>query len=149
MTNNTWLKALKHWNEMKGGPYKVPKRGSKEYNEVKAVQNSMVNGNGLVQLGVKQVTAPKALPKKKRGGEIINPNVDLISELNNLLKGLTGSGLSKKQMTTLRKKQKGGSFDDLVALNQLLYPFQPKLPSINTETGQIIPPSTPFDFLNF
>jgi hypothetical protein len=147
---NTWLMALKHWNSMKGGPYKVPKKGTKEYNEVKAVQSSMVNGDGLVQLGVKPVTAPKALPKKKRGGEIINPNVDLISELNNLWKGLTGSGLSKKQMTTLRKKQNGGlGWGELSAINEVLYPLQPKLPSLDTKTGKPVPPSGPFDFLNF
>ena len=48
---NSWIMALKHWNSMKGGKYVVPKKGSKEYDEVKKVQNSMINGKGLKQLG--------------------------------------------------------------------------------------------------
>lgn len=45
---NTWIMALKHWNSMHGEKYKVPKKGSKEYDEVKAVQDSMVNGSGII-----------------------------------------------------------------------------------------------------
>jgi hypothetical protein len=44
---NSWIMALKHWNSMKGGKYVVPKKGSKEYLEVKAVQSSMINGKGI------------------------------------------------------------------------------------------------------
>lgn len=43
---NSWIMALKHWNSMKGGKYVVPKKGTKEYAEVKAVQSSMINGKG-------------------------------------------------------------------------------------------------------
>lgn len=45
---NSWIMALKHWNSMKGGKYKVPKKGSKEYDEVKEVQSSMINGKGVI-----------------------------------------------------------------------------------------------------
>lgn len=77
---NSWIMALKHWNSMKGGPYKVPKRGTKEYKEVKKIQNSMINGDGLIQLGkakqtsgkkkgngLKQSKAKKIRPKKGNG----------------------------------------------------------------------------------
>lgn len=111
---------------------------------------------------------------KQKGGEIINPNVDIISEINNLWKGLIGMGLNQTQKNKLKKRIKGGMIDprdisvasrisrdlmktqqkgglgwaELSAVNEVLYPLQPKLPSINTETGEVIPPSTPFDFLN-
>ena len=31
----SWMSALKAWNKKKGGKYMIPKKGSKEYNEVK------------------------------------------------------------------------------------------------------------------
>lgn len=33
----SWIQALKKWNASKGGKYEIPKKGSKEYNEVKAL----------------------------------------------------------------------------------------------------------------
>jgi hypothetical protein len=33
----TWFEALKEWNKKKGGKYVIPKKGSKEYNEIKAL----------------------------------------------------------------------------------------------------------------
>jgi hypothetical protein len=32
-----WFEALKEWNKKKGGKYEIPKKGSKGYNEVKAL----------------------------------------------------------------------------------------------------------------
>jgi len=32
-----WFNALKEWNNKKGGKWVIPKKGSKEYNEVKAL----------------------------------------------------------------------------------------------------------------
>lgn len=37
MGMKTWFNALKEWNKKKGGKYVIPKKGSKEYNEVKAL----------------------------------------------------------------------------------------------------------------
>jgi len=60
-----------------------------------------------------------------------------------------GVELSKTQKKRLKKQQKGGlGWAELTAVNEVLYPLQPKLPSLDTKTGQIRPPSTPFDFLN-
>lgn len=111
-----------------------------------------------------------------KGGEIINPNVDIISEINNLWKGLIGMGLNQTQKNKLKKRIKGGMIDprdisvasrisrdlmktqqkggnnpgwaELSLVNEVLYPLQPKLPSLDTKTGKPVPPSTPFDFLN-
>jgi predicted RND superfamily exporter protein len=33
----TWFEALKEWNKTKGGKYLIPKKASKEYNEIKAL----------------------------------------------------------------------------------------------------------------
>lgn len=33
----SWIEALKSWNKKKGGKYTIPKKGTKEYNEVKAL----------------------------------------------------------------------------------------------------------------
>ena len=33
----SWMEALKAWNKKKGGKYSIPKKGSKDYNEVKAM----------------------------------------------------------------------------------------------------------------
>jgi len=35
----SWVEALKKWNKQKGGKYKIPKKNSKEYNEVKKLMN--------------------------------------------------------------------------------------------------------------
>jgi hypothetical protein len=44
--------AVKHYHSMKNSPkYFVPKKGTPEYNEVKAIQASMINGDGMEQLG--------------------------------------------------------------------------------------------------
>lgn len=32
-----WLEALKKWNSDKGGKYVIPRKGSKEYDEVRAL----------------------------------------------------------------------------------------------------------------
>lgn len=33
----TWLSALKSWNEKRGGKYMIPKKGTAEYDEVRAL----------------------------------------------------------------------------------------------------------------
>ena len=35
----TWFEALKKWNTEKGGKWTIPKKGSKEYMEIKAIYN--------------------------------------------------------------------------------------------------------------
>ena len=144
----TWIEALKIWNGKRGGKYMIPRKNTEEHAQVMSIMKGQQNGKGLVQLGLK---APKKGKKPaQKGGEVIDPNVDLISELDTLWRGLTGSGMSKRQMTTLRRKQKGGSFGlgELSAVNEVLYPLQPKLPGLDTKTGKPVPPSNPFDFLN-
>jgi hypothetical protein len=32
-----WFDALKAWNAKKGGKWTIPKKGTKEYNEIKAL----------------------------------------------------------------------------------------------------------------
>ena len=60
-----------------------------------------------------------------------------------------GVELSKTQKKRLKKQQKGGlGWAELTAVNEVLYPLQPKAPSLDTKTGKPVPPSTPFDFLN-
>lgn len=36
---NKWITALKQWNENKGGPWCVPKKGSTDYEAVKALMS--------------------------------------------------------------------------------------------------------------
>ena len=252
----TWIEALKIWNgKRQGKKYMIPRKGTQEHAEVMSIMKGQKNGKGLVQLGRK---APK-----KKGGEIINPNVDLITEINNLWTGLIGMGMTQPQKTRLKKRIDGGMIDprdislvsrmsrdimktqnggslqkavdfatnqpdkfvefvnkiaqqgagrrkhqrggflpafiipfipaittalgafatgaagaagaaavdaiigdgvhykkkpkkqkgglgwaEMTAVNEVLYPLQPKLPSLDTRTGKVIPPSTPFDFLN-
>jgi hypothetical protein len=47
----TWIKALKQWNDKKGGAWCVPRKGSEEYNEVKKIMEDLKK--------------PKPAPKKK------------------------------------------------------------------------------------
>lgn len=35
-----WIQALKMWNQKKGGKYMIPKKGTREYNEVKAIMKN-------------------------------------------------------------------------------------------------------------
>ena len=96
--------ALKHWNSMKGGVYIVPKKGSKEYEEVKEVQNSMINGDGLKQLGMGGHTQMKKSKKtmEQNGGSLkkaINfatNNPDKFAEFVNQV-AQKGKGHGKKQ----------------------------------------------------
>ena len=38
---NTWLMALKHWNEKRDGKYMIPKKGTTEYDEVMAIKKCL------------------------------------------------------------------------------------------------------------
>lgn len=171
----TWIEALKIWNGKRGGKkYMIPRKGTEEHAQVMSIMKGQQNGKGIVQLGRKApAKAPKKEPKKK-GGEIINPNVDLITEINNLWTGLIGMGMNQTQKKRLKKRIEGGMLDprdlsvvsrisrdlmktqqkgglgwaEMTAVNEVLYPLQPKLASLDTKTGKPVPPSTPFDFLN-
>lgn len=52
---NKWITALKKWNENKGGPWCVPKKGSADYDAVKALMSGSASA---------PAPAPPA-PKKK------------------------------------------------------------------------------------
>jgi hypothetical protein len=137
---NSWIMALKHWNSMKGGKYVVPKKGSKEYTEVKAVQNSMINGKGLKQLGtghskkknVKMSKKKRGRPKKQSGrgndDEWVDTNVDIIGELEE-------AGVPVPT--------------ELSLVNTVYDTFGPKAPQVNKKTGAVRPAPGLFDFLNF
>ena len=64
MTNNKWIQSLQKWNKEKGNPcYRVPKKGTAEYNEVKAIMNSM-SGKGKQKGGWKTfIPTPAGIPK--------------------------------------------------------------------------------------
>ena len=101
---NSWIMALKHWNSMKGGKYVVPKKGTKEYAEVKAVQSSMINGDGLKQLGTGHSKEPKKEPKMNMEGGSLKKALNLAKEdpkqFVNIVNKLTqkGNGMKKKQI---------------------------------------------------
>lgn len=38
---NSWMMALKKWNEKSGGKWEVPKKGTKGYMEVRKMQEQM------------------------------------------------------------------------------------------------------------
>ena len=143
---NSWIMALKHWNSMKGGPYMIPKKGSKEYDEIKAVQNSMINGktkptktktkpkkgNGLIQLGKKKGNGLKQRPKKQSGrgndDDWEDNNINIINEAEK-------AGVPVPA--------------ELSVVNTLYDTFGPKLPQVNKKTRKIRPAPGIFDFLNF
>lgn len=121
---NSWIMALKHWNTMKGGVYRVPKKGSKEYLEVKAVQESMINGKGLKQLGKGAHTnKTKKVVHQQNGGslrkaiEFATNQPEKFAEFTNKVIQ-QGSGLGKKQ---------SGGFLPLFIL--------PYIPAISTAIG--------------
>ena len=134
---NSWIMALKHWNSMKGGKYKVPKKGTKDYDEVKKVQASMikqsrpmVNGDGLIQLGkskAKQTYGKAKQESKQTYGGSLTKALNLAKDdpkqfvkiVNKLTK--TGSGM---------KKQTGGF------LPAFIVPFIPSIVSaLSTAAG--------------
>lgn len=57
---NNWIEALKQWNSGKG-TFCCPKKGSKEYDRVKKIQNKLDKENGKV---VKKTPVKKAPIKK-------------------------------------------------------------------------------------
>ena len=105
-----------------------------------------------------------------------DPNVNLVKEINDLWTSIIGKGYSRNNIYTggsinggltarkVRdlqkgiytggchggsKKQIGGlGWGEMTLVNEFLYPLQPKLPS-KDENNRPVPPSTPFDFLNF
>jgi len=36
-----WIESLKYWNSRREGKYMIPKKGTAEYNEVKAIMDQM------------------------------------------------------------------------------------------------------------
>jgi len=70
---NSWIYAVKHYHSMKNSPkYFVPKKGTPEYEEVKAIQASMINGDGMKQLGTGAHTKMKKSKKtmEQNGGSL-------------------------------------------------------------------------------
>jgi len=125
---NSWIMALKHWNSMKGGKYVVPKKGTKEYSEVKAVQSSMINGDGLKQLGTGHSKEPKKEPKMNMEGGSLKKALNLAKEdpkqFVNIVNKLTQKG------NGMKKKQKGGF------LPAFIVPFIPSIVSaLGTAAG--------------
>lgn len=49
-----WLQALKAWNAKKGGRYTIPKKGTKEYNEVRAMMGKELKGGMPKKKGKKE-----------------------------------------------------------------------------------------------
>lgn len=43
-----WIQALKIWNQQKGGKYIVPKKGTKEHAEVKAIMDKGLREGGFI-----------------------------------------------------------------------------------------------------
>ena len=98
---NSWIMALKHFHSMNKSPkYFVPKKGTKEYDEVKAIQSSMINGDGLTQLGgeMKYDNKQTALLKAVEGErKTAKPNkardARVMRKYKKNLKSMTGSGV--------------------------------------------------------
>lgn len=51
MSKNTWMMALKKWNSQQPGKWKVPKKGSPEHKQVKAIQSRIKDSNFNLQKG--------------------------------------------------------------------------------------------------
>jgi len=159
---NSWIMALKHWNSMKGGKYVVPKKGSKEYAEVKAVQSSMINGDsktpapvkkgrGLVQLGRK---APKKAPKKAQGSGIVQLGRKAPKKKRGRPKKQSGRGNDEwvdTNVNIIGELEEAGVPvpTELSLVNTVYDTFGPKAPQVNKKTGAVRPAPGLFDFLNF
>ena len=44
-----WLEALKVWNEKKGGKWDIPKKGTKQHSEVKALMRKKKQQGGALK----------------------------------------------------------------------------------------------------
>lgn len=108
---NVWITALKKWNTSKGGPWCVPRKGTKEYDEVrkimdgvkpkKVVKSKPVVKKEVVKKVVKKVVKPVVKPKKKdREGEI--------EEVEEKLSYLLGEYNKINDLLNLRNLKKGG-----------------------------------------
>jgi len=123
---NSWIMAVKHYHSMNNSTkYFVPKKGTKEYDEVKAIQNSMINGDGLKQLGTGH--EPKKEPKMNMEGGSLKKALNLAKEdpkqFVNIVNKLTQKGNGMK-------KQKGGF------LPAFIVPFIPSIVSaLGTAAG--------------
>jgi hypothetical protein len=157
-----WIQALKIWNQKKGGAWCVPRKGSEEHRQVMelmggtpaSVKKAPVKQDIKFKVAPKKAPvktfqksqsksvkkqAPVKAPKKQKGGEVIDPKVDIIKSLDSFWKEITGSGLTKKQVKNIQQKtQHGGNWWDIAkALNTLNnFMIQPP-PTIDTETGKI------------
>ena len=143
MVNNSWIFALKHWNSMKGGKYQIPKKGSKEYDEVKEVQNSMINGDGLTQLGganmkydKKQTALLKALEGEKKSAK---PNKArdqrIMRKYKKNLKSMSGGSL---EMIALENPE------ETFEVGKVIFGTQ-TVPTV--KDGKVVLPPTPLENL--
>lgn len=139
---NSWIFALKHWNSMKGGKYQIPKKGSKEYDEVKEVQNSMINGDGLTQLGgnmkydKKQTALLKALEGERKSAK---PNKArdqrIMRKYKKNLKSMSGSGIENLILDNP---------EEAFQLGKLIF-GSPTAPQV--KDGKLVLPPTPLESL--
>ena len=151
---NSWIMALKHWNSMKGGKYVVPKKGSKEYLEIKAVQSSMINGKGLKQLGTGQRKDAQRKPKPKKGRGIVQLGKKAPKKKRGRPKKQSGRGNDDwvdTNVNIIGELEEAGVPvpTELSLVNTVYDTFGPKAPQVNKKTGAVRPPPGLFDFLNF
>lgn len=59
----SWVAALKEWNARKGGCWCIPRKGTAEYEEVKAIQEDMFEGQ--LEVFERKERARKARQRKK------------------------------------------------------------------------------------
>ena len=86
----TWLSALKAWNEKKGGKYMIPKKGTAEYDEVRA----LMGGSDKVIMPRKEyekehkelVEVLEHGTKKERKREAKKQETEVMKALHELLK---------------------------------------------------------------
>ena len=55
MVKNNWTIALNEWNKQKGGKFLIPKKGTKEYNEIREMMNKPIEGDGSILSRLKPV----------------------------------------------------------------------------------------------
>ena len=93
-----WTEALRAWNAEKGGKYSIPRKGTKEYDEVRRIMEHKIKPTGIVKTKktIKDEEIDKFIPAefKRLGGNLYKA---LKREVIKLIKLAIKKGISQSE----------------------------------------------------
>lgn len=104
---NSWITALKKWNEKKGGAWCVPKKGTKDYDEVRALMGERkAPAREKKKREKKEVNVVKELEKTSLSIKKLTNMADIKRQLKGVKRFNEFSKVNKKYREEYKRLQK-------------------------------------------